>query len=368
VRRWVLVGLVNLLLRQLYRHAAGPQGPFGSVFIEYYRHNEFQVAHFLPECARYDPELTYTMRSGQCTFSGREFSTTLRFNSAGLRDDEQSLIGPRIIVLGDSHSMGWGVEYDEAWPRILERDLGEPVLNAAVPSYATVRELRDLARLDLDALELLIIQYSDNDFLENASFAAQGDSFRVMSEEDYRRDQLFHSQLPRPYRFGQFVYEAQKLATNAPIKALKRLIDPPLVPTAPQEAATFLHALRHAPVPLDDVQILMFEFPGHARERERRRAFIEALRTQKNAADEPAYVRRMILLDLSDALATEHYFSWDPHARPEGQAIIADRVLDGLRENGLAERASLEGRPDGFPGGRTTIWPRACSSAGRVGA
>ena len=63
----------------------------------------------------YDPELTYRLRPGACTFSELEFVTDYRINSLGVRDDEASLDGPEIIVLGDSFAMGWGVEQQESF-------------------------------------------------------------------------------------------------------------------------------------------------------------------------------------------------------------------------------------------------------------
>ena len=51
-------------------------------------------------------------------------------------------------MLGDSHAMGWGVEQEEALPQVLARKSGRKVLNAAVSSYGTVREMLMLDRLD----------------------------------------------------------------------------------------------------------------------------------------------------------------------------------------------------------------------------
>src|SRR5262247_1177276 len=65
---------------------------------------------FLAECGRYDPRLTYMLRFGGCHFTNVEFDTDIKVNSFGLRDDEDSLKDPEVIVLGDSQAMGFGVE------------------------------------------------------------------------------------------------------------------------------------------------------------------------------------------------------------------------------------------------------------------
>jgi hypothetical protein len=87
-----------------------------------------------------------------------------------LRDDEESLFSPEIVVVGDSQAMGWGVSQDLTFSSLLENALGKPILNAAISSYGTARELKILERIDLSNLKFLIIQYSDNDYRENRTY------------------------------------------------------------------------------------------------------------------------------------------------------------------------------------------------------
>jgi hypothetical protein len=55
------------------------------------------------------------------------FDTTFHTNSRGLRDREHPLAHPqtgsRIVAVGDSFTWGYGVEDDEAFPRVLEGQL-----------------------------------------------------------------------------------------------------------------------------------------------------------------------------------------------------------------------------------------------------
>ena len=70
-----------------------------------------QHISLLPECSQYDPETFYTLKAnGTCRFSNIEFETTYSINSAGLRDEEADLIAPTVIALGDSFTLGAGVE------------------------------------------------------------------------------------------------------------------------------------------------------------------------------------------------------------------------------------------------------------------
>ena len=122
----------------------------------FYRH-EHHVIQYEPDCSQYDPELFYTLKPGSCFFSGREFNNQYFINSLGLRDDEESLKAPEVIVLGDSVAMGWGIEQNETMAQQIEAMAGLKVLNAGISSYGTVREMKLLNRLDLSRVKYLVI-------------------------------------------------------------------------------------------------------------------------------------------------------------------------------------------------------------------
>jgi len=57
-----------------------------------------------------------------------EFSVTVKISDAGIRDRHYQAGTPkegttRIVAVGDSFTFGWGVENDQAWPNVLERQL-----------------------------------------------------------------------------------------------------------------------------------------------------------------------------------------------------------------------------------------------------
>src|SRR3954447_9642508 len=149
------------------RLTAASPAPVRRLVQQVYRHFNRALIQFNPECARYDPDVTYTLKPPGCTFGNLEFDNTYSVNHAGLRDSEENLVAPDVIVIGDSHAMGWGVNQDQSFPRVLAQRTGLKVLNAAVSSYATVREMRMLDRLDSSHLKVLVIQYADNDQPEN---------------------------------------------------------------------------------------------------------------------------------------------------------------------------------------------------------
>lgn len=318
-----LLAVLEVLLWVGYERTERPPSGLRALFRQYRAEYEGQAIQAIPECARYDSVVAYTLRPGECRFTSPEFSTTVRANSAGFRDDERSLAAPGVVLAGDSFTMGWGVEQEESFAQQLEAELGVPVLNTGISSFGTARELRALTRLDLDSLRVLVIQYHPNDFKENRAYAESGDSLPVMPAPDY--DALSDRPPPKEsgYRFGRFVYEAQKLVTNGLIGLIKNKLR-----SDGHQADAFLHVLATAPIDLDGVRILVFEVNDHA---QNDAGFIAALRARLDAPGLPDAVRGMTIIDISGALNETHYYPWDGHLTPEGHAVIAAALADALR-------------------------------------
>lgn len=119
-------------------------------------------------CIDFDPDLLYKPRIGACVFENPEFKTVLHFDEDGRISDGKTNIAPGIAAIGDSFTMGWGVNDDETYSALLERMTGRPVYNLGVSSYATHRELLRLQTSGLLAkVDTIILQYSDNDLEEN---------------------------------------------------------------------------------------------------------------------------------------------------------------------------------------------------------
>jgi hypothetical protein len=168
-----------------------------------YMNYDREILQYEPGKGRWDPKLFYTLEPGQFSFKNREFTSEYFVNSRGLRDSEDKLVSPEIIVLGDSVAMGWGVEQGENFPALIEKALGQKVLNAAVASYGTAREFTLLKQLDTTKLRTVILQYSDNDVYENAAFVAAGFKYLPSEKpvyENARRTSLEN----RRYYFGRY--------------------------------------------------------------------------------------------------------------------------------------------------------------------
>lgn len=113
----------------------------------YYLGFDRSVIQWRHDCAMYDDKLTYRLRPGTCTVRNRESTVEYAINRAGLRDSDDKLADPAIIVLGDSLAMGWGIPGDATLASRLGALTGRSTLNAAISSYETVRETELLAEL-----------------------------------------------------------------------------------------------------------------------------------------------------------------------------------------------------------------------------
>ena len=147
------------------------------------------VIQFNPFLSEYDQKLFYKLKQGDHRFSNLEFSTKFSVNSIGARDDEQSINLPKIICIGDSFTMGWGVEGENMFSSIIEEKSKEKTLNLGVSSYGTAREFLFLNKIDLDSCQHLIIQFCENDVLENRAFVENNFTLDVSNEEVYAQAQ-----------------------------------------------------------------------------------------------------------------------------------------------------------------------------------
>ena len=293
-------------------------------------HDEERVLsiQYDPACAEYDPQTTYRLRPGSCRFASTEFDTDYAINSQGLRDDEASLTAPEIIVLGDSFAMGWGVEQDEAFPQVLERLTGARVLDAAISSFGTVRELRMLSRLDRSNLKALVIQYCDNDFRENLSFMTSGNRLGIMPREEFqaRSDKA----MARRYWFGRYLNRLRKSVSHILARRIKGLAGaasgPDSEPTDRQEAEAFVNALAHGPVDLSGVPVFVLELLPFAAGDDGFAARLEELATRGAAAGLDLRVLRTAgLFEPGDT------YLLDDHLRASGQAKVAALLARELK-------------------------------------
>jgi lysophospholipase L1-like esterase len=131
------------------------------------------------EMWRYASELKLPLDGERLPFhhrpdrAGDFYGVEIRTNSFGLRDREYTIDKPqgteRIVVLGDSFTLGWGVPLEDVFSKRLERLLNQDgaryqVINMGIGNYNTTMEVElfKWKGLDLDP-DIVILAYFVND-------------------------------------------------------------------------------------------------------------------------------------------------------------------------------------------------------------
>lgn len=284
------------------------------------------VIQYMPGCGRYDKELSYTLNPGTFTLKDAEFENRYEVNSLGVRDSEEALAHPEIVVLGDSHAMGNGVGQDEAFPQVLRRLLRLKVLNTGVSSYGTVRELGMLRRVDRSRMLWLIIQYCDNDILENRAFRDNGNRLRIMPEADYGRicriEKNKRIYFPGKYTLYAF-YDYMKRKLGRLFLPKSRRAEGPAL-NAEDEAELFLNAMANSGIDFTGVNIIVVRTVN--RDDSRQSSFAARLK-EAASKDYPPPIKDMRVMDCADFLSEEDFFLLDDHMKPAGHKKVAQALL-----------------------------------------
>ncbi len=316
----VAEGLLAILLAHPERL---PEGFLLDGVRSIYLREDWNVPQMDLDVVAYDPELTYLLRPGPARFRNREFDTRVAGNSAGLRDDEASLDGPDLVVLGDSFAFGWGVERDETFPQVLERATGLKVLNAAMSSYGTARQVILLERLDLQAARAVVVQYFMNDYRENRAFVDAGYSLAITPEEEF---------------LGS-ARDFERQTTYRPLDYLAAFLDrrsyfPELEAVSNRRVAVTLLEVLASSDELADLPIFLLQVdPWNGFDRHDVVAHVaELLATDNEHAD---LRRRLRLVSLEGVLGDDDFFRLDPHLRPIGHRKVAAELEHALRTAGI---------------------------------
>lgn len=273
-------------------------------------------------CAEAHETLGYTARLGECQFVNAEFNTTLHYTERGWMMPTQSN-GPkgRLVVVGDSQSMAWGVDHHESFSALLAAK-GYTVNNYAISSYATEQQILSvLDREEFREADTLIIQYCENDMDKNK---------RRLSDYLQEEIALYRSQqTPSPLSFRQALANAaSRFFENLSVSELVR---EPLhyfraigrghglpaysVEKTEQHRFHLLDVLRQFPR-LDQKQVLVFYSNSYGKK-------------FSDWSEEQGNIR---LLDLD--LRRHHYHRIDDHLNRDGHRHVAEQLaitLSGMR-------------------------------------
>ena len=286
----------------------------------YYTQSDRNVIQYRPECAEYDAELAYRLKPGSCRFGNREFNSQYRINRIGTRDSDDALRAPEVVFTGDSFAMGWGVEQDQVMSAVLGDLTGLRILNTAVSSYGTARQMMGLKRVDLSDTTTLVIQYCDNDYLENHQFVQNAGALPIMTRERYEAKTARHLEDTR-YYLGKYLQVFTPLLWRAWEKGVtswrpkKRRCD--------VEADTFLKVLDLAPLPRRQLRVVVLEI---VRNQMIDGCFAAALRRTLDGRELAPWIESVDLIDPPTFLEASHYYALDQHLTTAGHRRVAEEI------------------------------------------
>jgi hypothetical protein len=253
----------------------------------------------------------------------------LRYNELGLRDDPIAAKAPgefRVLVLGDSVALGWGVRQEETFSAVLERqlaaDLPGPVrvINTGVCSYNTVMELAWLREhgfaLDPD---LVLLLYVPNDVVTTAAIWAPEAN---ASESEHPHADLAMSVLGRSWLVRLLLH-------------LDRARTPRSVPGDPSEPGwqASMQALRElvADAQARDVGVAVFLWTwGGSADADQ-----AALHAALGRAAAPVPVEETGSWFAGESIAQLANSRIDPHPNARAHARLAEGMQRSLRANSL---------------------------------
>lgn len=319
--------LPELLFTYWINHPEKMPASLNAAFMTYATQAETNIIQYNPESSVYNDSLFYTLRpSARFLYANPEFADSFYTNSQGLRDDEGSLDKPEIICLGDSHGMGWGVPQNETFAELLASATGKKTLNAAISSYGTARELKNLYRLDTSALQYIILQYCRNDLRENREFVENNYSLPISSKERY--DSLLND-----HAWCKRWFPGKRFITIAKLAADKKIINPLLYPVKKidssalrlrQAARYFTDILLHSAINFKKIKLLVVDMNEME---SMNNGFIDEV--NKLIAIPPYKARfndNLVMVPIADLITKDDYYLLNPHMRPSGHRKLASRV------------------------------------------
>ncbi|RIV22613.1 hypothetical protein DYU11_16525 [Fibrisoma montanum] len=294
-----------------------------------------------PNLAVYDKGLIYRLKSGVGQFSNLEFSTTYRVNSMGLRDDERSLQHPEVILLGDSYTMGWGVEQEQTFAQQLEQRIKVPVLNAGISSFGTARELMLLRRLNRRDCKAVYLQYCENDLGENRQYVTNDSLFYTQQQYENTVRANTINRWFFPFKLSFIVVQgalrralaARAQASESGQTAVQAATTPVVTSATGAEIDQRSVHTQHFVDILSKIQqvfdgpIVVFELSPHG--------YFSDLTQQLPTQVAARALQNVRFIRTDTLLRADHYLMLDAHLNPSGHAIVADLLAkdyERLRE------------------------------------
>ena len=305
-------------------------------FSYYYNNYQRNILQYNKKISVYDTSVFYKMiPDNKSVFANVEFSDSISTNSVGFRDDDESLQNKKIICLGDSYTLGWGVHAQETYPQLLKNILHTDVLNTGMSSYGTAREVASVRNMEMKDVENIIIQYSYNDEDENDDYVKHNDHLKISPRTVYDStcNTLAWSNLYFP---GKYFFTIGKLFLKSEVDNLKnRFINRNKKSEIETDAAhykkmakDFVEVIKNAGWNFDKLHVYVFDICEYDAMNDK---FINALNNELLVTDNKDFFKNNVHpLYISSLLKKEDYYLLDGHVRASGQKKIAEMLSEIL--------------------------------------
>lgn len=263
-------------------------------------------------------------------FQNIEFDNIVATNSRGFRDDEPSLEGPEVICLGDSYTLGWGVDQNECFPQLIEKMSGKKVLNCGMSSFGTAREMLRLFQCDRSRLKYIIVQYCKNDVGENLAFAKNSDSLHIGAENDFESARSGYNRLKVYYPGKYAVNISDNLAREKLRKALGLRSTKYYLSEDPEKCAEyFLRVIGHYREWLGNVKLIVIDInPPDDLDGRFIRA-VDSLLTTRTYTD---LHKNVCTIDVSATFSAGDFYQLDVHLTSAGHHKLAKKIVQYIHE------------------------------------
>lgn len=256
---------------------------------------------------------------------GVEFKT----NSLGLRADREYAIPKpnnttRILVLGDSVTAGWGVDYENTYPKLLESLLSDhyqikfEVINAGVGNYNSAFELAALKKFIKLEPDVIVLGFYFNDiesipYSSKLSYSIKSKFYLYAFLFDKFLDLKLRGVTAKSYKAYYGALYNDIIHRGETRKAITEMIDI-ATSNSTQFVLVNIPELHEAKFAQSEVQAFLLDIVNESPE--------------------------IMYIDLADffddyTVASLMVSKVDPHPNAEGHGIIAEALFDILLENNV---------------------------------
>jgi lysophospholipase L1-like esterase len=222
------------------------------------------IWQFDPNCAELNDYLIYQPKLGKCQFNNPEFETTLNFDAFGRKvpNRKMDMSGTGIAIIGDSHTMGWGVNDQDTFSNEIQAHTQRPVYNLGVSSYGTDREIRRLIASNLiSKIDTIVIQYCENDIDENEAI---GNEIAYNNERNKFNASFSDKKSISIGEKATLILVSLRAAISEPYKAIRKLaLGPSTKGSFEKHQLALNKVLNHYQEVLKNKKILVFYLNGY---------------------------------------------------------------------------------------------------------